>query len=68
MQDAVRLLVEAQDIAEEVRNDEEDSLDNIPENLQESERCEKISCCVDTLEDVISGIDEVLDMIYDVCS
>lgn len=65
---AIGLLCEAQRIVENVLDEEGDSLDNVPENLQESDRYEKISDCVDTLEDIFNGIGDTLDMIYDVCN
>ena len=39
---ACSLLEEASSIVEDVRDEEQDSLDNMPENLQDSERAERM--------------------------
>ena len=44
-------------------DEEEDSLDNLPENLMESERYEKMENAVDALNDASDGIDEGIEKI-----
>ncbi len=58
---AVSLLETAFNIVESVRDDEQDCLDNMPENLEYSERYEKMENAVDKLDDAISSIEEAKD-------
>lgn len=48
----------AKGIVEEVRDEEQDSLDNIPENLQGSERYSAMEDAISDLEQAISAIEE----------
>lgn len=57
MKQALILLERARDIVSNVEDDESDALDNMPENLQDSERCEKMQDAIDILFDVIEYID-----------
>lgn len=50
------LMEEIQSIAE----DEEEYIDNIPENLQDSSRYEQAEEALDSLNYVVSSLDEVL--------
>ena len=43
-------------VVESVCSEEEDALENIPENLQESDRYANIECVIDYLEDAIEDI------------
>lgn len=51
---AISCLEQASSIIERVYDEESDSLDNIPENLQNSSRYERI-------EDAVSILDEAMD-------
>lgn len=44
---------------------EEDALDNMPENLQFSERCEKMEDTVDAMNEVSECIDTAIEKIRD---
>lgn len=55
---ACDFLTKASDIIESVKSEEEDSADNIPENLQESEKYEKMASAIDYMEDAITNIDD----------
>lgn len=49
---------------EEVVEQEQDALDNLPESLQDSERAEAMACAVDNLDEAraeVEGIKESLD-------
>ena len=54
------------DIISDVLSDEQDCLDNIPENLQGTERYEKMEDCVSLLDDVISSIDDARNNIEEI--
>lgn len=42
---------------EELRNEEEEALENMPENLQESERAIQMQDNIDRLDEIINEID-----------
>ena len=48
---------------EEVKDEEQDYFDNIPENLRNSERYDKAGNAVAVLEDALSMFDEIADNI-----
>ena len=60
---AVSLLDQAYDIVSAALDQEQDCLDNMPENLQDSERYQKMESAVDCLEGAIESIDEARDNI-----
>lgn len=60
------LLQEAKSIISSVRSDEEMALDNIPENLQDSERYNTMSDNVDDLSDIFDDIEDIIDNISEV--
>lgn len=60
---AVALLEEASDITSAALDDERDCLYNMPENLQDSERCEKMEQAVDKLEEALEQIDSARECI-----
>lgn len=59
-------LLEAYYIIEEVKDEEEEAYDNMPENLQGSERGERMEECIGTLEEIYDGIDEYMSELYDI--
>lgn len=58
---AERLLGEARAIIEQARDEEQDFLDNMPENMQGGARAELIAGNVICLDDALDAIDEVVD-------
>lgn len=60
---AINLLDSASDIVSGVYDDESDALENLPENLEGSDRYQKIEDCVLYLEDAVSMIDEATGML-----
>lgn len=65
--DAIREILSAiiSDI-EELKDDEEGALENMPESLQESERGEKMRENVDSLEEIISELESQRDYLSEV--
>lgn len=61
-------LMEAYYIIEEVKDEEEEAFDNMPENLQGSERGEQMEEYVATLEEIYDGIDSYMSDLYDIIS
>lgn len=58
---AISYLDIAFSLAEEARDEEQDCLDNMPENLEGSYRYEKMDNAVDKLEDALASIEEARD-------
>ena len=46
---------------EVIRDEEQESFDNLPEGIQESERGEKMSECIEYLEEAIENLGEAID-------
>lgn len=46
-----------------VKDEEQDSLDNLPENLQSSERCTIMEDAIDALEEAIENIEQASESI-----
>lgn len=60
---ARELLDRAKGIVSSVRDREQDCLDNMPENLEGSERYSTMESAIDSLDDVIDKIEEAQDSI-----
>lgn len=63
LQKLYNIIADAKDNLDEVRDEEDDYKENIPENLQGSERYEIAEAAVDALESAISSLEEALDSI-----
>ena len=63
LQSIIDQLEELKGSLEDLQAEEEEYRDNIPENMQESERYEKadLSAAVDNLEEVISSIEAAIE-------
>lgn len=55
---ALSFLGQARDIIEYCRDEEQDAYWNLPESLQESERGESMSECIDSMDEAVSSIDD----------
>ena len=58
IREAVGFLETAKDIVTDVCSDEQNALDNMPENLQWSDRYTAMEDAVSAMEDAVSSIDE----------
>lgn len=63
LQDLYDIISEAKDKLDAVRDEEEEYKDNIPENLQGSERYERAEAAVESLADAVYSLEEALDSI-----
>lgn len=63
---AKKLLEEAKDILEEALYEEDEYRDNIPENLQSSERYEQSETCSECMEGAIDDIDSAISSLEEV--
>lgn len=59
---------DAHDVLEEVRDEEEQAYDNLPEGLQCSERGDLMQEAMDNLDEVVSSLDEVISNLEDIVS
>ena len=57
---ALNLLENASGLVNQILDEEQDSLDNTPENLMESDQYQKREAAVDRLEEAIEQIEEEL--------
>ena len=51
------------DLISEARDDEQTSLDNLPENIQDSDRSETMESAIESLVEAFDKIDEAKDSI-----
>ena len=58
LRDAIAHLRNAESTIERVCDEEQDSMDNMPENLQSSDRYSAMEDAVDHLEDAIESVQE----------
>ncbi len=56
-------IVEIHNALEEIKDEEQEYFENIPENLQSSERYEKAENAVAALEDALAMFDDIADNI-----
>lgn len=52
---------------ESVKDEEEENFENIPENLQNSERYDKAAHTVELLEDACCYLDDVMQFVEEAC-
>ena len=64
---AVGLLEKASGIVSMALDEEQDCLDNMPENLSDSERYQKMEATIDLLDDVVGQIDSAQENILEAC-
>lgn len=63
LKSAVQILEQAHDYVSAALEDEQDCLDNMPENLQSSEKYEKMEEAISNLESAIESIENAKDSI-----
>jgi len=64
LQELYDIISEAKDRLEMLHDEEEEEYkDNMPENLQSSERYERAEAAVDALDSAVSSLEEALDYI-----
>lgn len=51
---------------ESMQEEEQDKFDNLPEGIQESERCEAIQESADNLENAASSIDDAISELQEI--
>ena len=64
--EAMDLMYRAKDILEGVRDEEEEAFNNIPENLEGSERYETAEQTLDTINEAYDSLEEMLENLEEV--
>ncbi len=60
------MIQNAHDVLEEVRDEEQDAFDNLPEGLQDSERGDMMQEAIGNLDEAIDNLDDVLSSLENV--
>lgn len=68
LQNAKKYAEQAQEIVMAVMDKEQETLENLPENLQYSEMYEKKEMALDELDIIMDALDDVIDKIDNVAS
>lgn len=63
LNEIINKLSELWDDLESLKSEEEECYDNMPENLQYSEKGERIEAVVESLNDALDSIDNAIDSI-----
>lgn len=63
LNEIINKLSELRDDLESLTSEEEECYDNMPENLQYSEKGERIEAAVESLNDALDSIDNAIDSI-----
>lgn len=59
--DAIAAIAEQLSNIEQIRDEEEQARENLPQSLQDSERGQEMALCIDTLEHQCSEIESALE-------
>ena len=65
--EAIRTLERVISVLEDARDQEQDGFDNLPDNLQETERAQSMEEAIDQLTDAIENIQEASECIQRAC-
>lgn len=68
LRNAINLMNSARDIVETITDEETDSADNMPENLQTSDKYEKMLSAIENLEDATTHLDDAIENIENALS
>ena len=66
IREALAILESAKPVLEEIRDEEENAFDNLPESIQESDRGDEMQEYVYALENACDGIDVAIDSLNEV--
>lgn len=67
LREAGSYLARAIQLVSRVKDEEQDALDNIPENLQNSERYTNMEDAIDKLEEAIDNMEQAAESIDNAC-
>ena len=66
IKEAIDKIWEARDILENVKSEEEDAMDSMPENLQGSERYSDMETAVSDLEEAMDNLESAISLVEDI--
>lgn len=66
LEEALNLIDQAKDILEEVKDEEQDAFDNLPENFQNGERGEEMQNYIEMLDEAYGYLDDANSVIEQV--
>ena len=59
-------LMEIQTDVEEIRDEEQEAYDNLPESIQDGERGEEMEGYIELIEDALNSIEEAIDYLNEI--
>lgn len=68
LSEVASILETAKGMLEEIRDDEQDYFDNIPENLQCSEKAEASEEAIDAMDEAIENLESAIESVNDASS
>ena len=60
------MIADAKEQLEQIRDEEQEAYDNMPESIQDSERGEQMYENIDNLETMASDLEDILESFYDI--
>lgn len=66
LSDALELIAQAKDILDEVKDEEQEAFDNLPENFQYGERGEQMEEYISDIEEAFDNLEEAEELISDI--
>ena len=66
LKDSIPMLSKLMGIIESIRDEEQESLDSLPDNLSESERAMRMEEIIDSLDEACSNLDDINTTINDI--
>lgn len=66
LKDVTGQIMSAREGLQVVLEEEEEYRDNMPENLQASQRYEEADTCVETLQSAVDSLDEIVESISEI--
>ena len=64
--DAVKAISEAQSIVDQVKDDEQEAFDNLPENIQSGDKGTTMEQTIETLEEISSNLGDAISELENV--
>lgn len=64
--DALELIAQAKDILDEVKGEEQEAFDNLPENFQYGERGEQMEEYISDIEEAFDNLEEAEELISEI--
>ena len=65
LKNSIQLLHQSSEILVDVVTDEEDTLNGMPESLSHTDRYQTMECAVNSLEEAIEKLDQVIELVED---